>query len=475
MFGDFFKLIPERVQFEQFWFEIRKRNKWLIYLRYGAFLLLTSLIIGILILESIYENFHVSTFPLWIIAFSILIYNLIFHGIWNYLAKKRSWINAKHVDIHRKGFRSMHFSMIQILTDFMALMLFIYFTGGVETPLYVMFIFHVIIGSLFLPGPIMFLIITITLATTIVGSILELSGSIPHHSIAGLLDQQLYTNEAYLIVFFTIFGIALYLSIYLANSIAMRLYSRERALTDAYKQLEDAEKTKSKYVMSVVHDLKTPVSAVLTYLNMILGGNLGEIKDVFVKPLERSQARLKGAINIINDILYISQLKLESEPKDITDIDLHELIEEIYSEFSVIANSKNIDYSFEPFQQGIIIKGDRRQLKLAISNLVSNAVKYVRENGKIEVTTESNNKNIVISIADTGIGIPPQEKDKIFNDFYRSTISKKSGIEGTGLGMSIVTEVIRHLNGKIEIDSPSRLKISDELPGSEFRLIIPKV
>ncbi len=369
----------------------------------------------------------------------------------------------------------MHFALIQICTDFIALLLFIYFTGGVETPLYFFFIFHAIIGSLLLPGSVMSAIITGTVFVTVIGAVLEANGLIPHHAIEGLLPVPLYNHNVYLIMYFSFYVITIYLSIYLTNSIARELYNKQKSLTLAYRSLEEAKVSKQRYVMSVVHDLKTPIAAVITYISMLLEGTYGNLAEELKRPLVRSKKRLDSAINTINNILYISQLKLQSKIDELTDIDLGQLLEEIYSEMAILIKSKQIEYSFEcPENHTVVMKAERKLMKLALSNMVSNAYKYTEAGGRIKVAIYDDENSIQLLFADSGIGIPENEKNKIFQDFYRSSISKSKGIEGTGLGISIVVEVIERYRGKIEIKSPSGLSMGENKPGTEFLIKFPK-
>ncbi len=456
----FFTLAPERIQYQKFWKDIRKRNRWLILLRYGAFFLLSTLIIGIIIFQNIYGILtKEDIIPLIIIAASILFYNILFHFYWRFDREKRIRVFKIH---------GLRFSLFQICTDFLALMLFIYYTGGVESPLYVFFIFHVIIGSLFLPGRIINLIITITLAITCCGALLEYNGFILHHHINGWFQAGLYQNQIFVIVFFVFHSIALYFSIYLANSIARQLYQRERDLTIAYNDLQNAEKTKQKYVMSVVHDLKTPIAAAQTYLNMILDKTLGDIKDDQLRPLKRSQHRLENAIETINKVLQISRLKLGEESNETVSINVKDVIEEIYKEMRVLFESKNIHFDLVYNKEAdYTILAENELIKLALSNLLSNAHKYTHENGKVEVTLVIEDGKVIISVADNGIGIPESAKVKIFQEFYRTPLSKKDGVEGTGLGMSIVKNIVEKYKGSISFKSPSYLGDAEH-PGTEF-------
>jgi two-component system phosphate regulon sensor histidine kinase PhoR len=270
------------------------------------------------------------------------------------------------------------------------------------------------------------------------------------------------------------FAAGLYLATYLANTIARELYLRENRLAQTLKELEEAEKIKSQYVMTIVHDLKTPIAAAATYVNMIIDGTLGEIRQTQRKPLERIKARLDNAINTINDVLYISKLKAEANIEDVVSVDLIDVFNEIYDEMRVLIRTKNIDFNFDyDDKANFTIEAEKKLLKLALANLISNAVKYTEENGKILVKLKEGRQDIQITIADNGIGIPQQEQDKIFKDFYRSSISKSKGIEGTGLGLSFVKDVIERLNGTITFKSPSRLQ-SEGHPGTEFVIRLQK-
>lgn len=470
-----FTLVPERVQYPEFWVEIRRRNRWLIYLRYGAVLMLVLLTTGLTLLDNLSLNFRANTIPLWIIAFCILLYNLIFHRMWITMAKTRKWHLKSEAEYGRRRFTSMHFSLLQIVVDFIALLLFIYFSGSVETPLYIFFIFHVIIGSLLLPGAIMLLIVGLTIIITFTGALLECWGYIPHYQISGLLSVPLYNNIYYVLIYFSIVTISLFLSSYLANSIARQLYNRERMLSIAYKELEEAEKTKSRYVMSVVHDLKTPIAAASTYLNILLDGTLGNLQPQQIKPLERCKTRLSNAINIINDILHISQLKLEEKMEKPINVPICKVFSEISQEMQVLFKSKKINYSYTCEKQGeLFIKADYNLIRLAFSNLVSNAYKYTEDNGIVEISVDDKQDWVSITVADNGIGIPQAEIDKIFNDFYRSSISKKLDIEGTGLGLSLVKKIVDKYGGSITVQSPSYLKTDEKRPGTQFTLIFPK-
>jgi signal transduction histidine kinase len=118
--------------------------------------------------------------------------------------------------------------------------------------------------------------------------------------------------------------------------------------------------------------------------------------------------------------------------------------------------------------------GDKFLLTLAISNLIGNAIKYVDRKGIVEVSVDDEENEIIISVSDNGIGIPENELEKIFIEFFRSSRVDKNKQEGAGIGLAIVKQIIEKHNGKISVESPSRLA-SENKPGTCFKVQIPKM
>jgi signal transduction histidine kinase len=458
MKNNLFALTPRWIMFDQFWLSLKKRNLWLIYLRYGAVAMLLGMTFGSLFLPGI----SISTAPLTVIAVLLLAYNLLMH-------KTHDLIPPTYAKFH-----GLHFALIQIIADLLTLAFIIYFTGGVESPFFPIFIFHVIIGSLLLPAAYVSLICAGILTVMLGGAIAEIRGALPHHPVEGLLAIPLYTNQTYVILHFLVFTLTIFVSSYLANSISKELYLRERSLTNAYAKLENAERTKSRYVMSVVHDLKTPIAAVTTYLNMILERTFGPLTDEMERPLERSRVRLNGAITLINDILQLSQVKLTSKI-EVSEINLVLMIDEIYQEMRIMFMAKRVRFStWVNDREDLVIEAEPKLLRLALSNIISNAQKYTEENGAVEVHMKAIDDTVVIEVADSGIGIPENEISRVFEDFYRTTISKKKSFEGTGLGLSIVQQIVHQLHGTIRAESPSRLQADENRKGTAFFLSLPR-
>jgi signal transduction histidine kinase len=397
------------------------------------------------------------------ITLSILLYNLLLH------------LGERHIKSIAGQFNPLHLSVIQMLLDFVALFLLVHFTGGIETPLYMLFVFHMIIGSLILPGAIIYTVGTIVVLAF--GGIVfsEYYHLIPHYPIQGFLNAQLYTEFNYVVSIFTIFGFTMFISVYLAHGIAQQLYRMEQDLVESLDRLNVAEMEKQKYIVGIVHEIKTPLAAVHSYLNLILEKYLGPLDKKVEEKLMRASARSEEAINLINDVIKISRFKLFDQfVKE--EIQIEEVMSELANKHSINAETKKIKLVFDyKVKTNTIIVGDKFLLTLAISNLIGNAIKYVDKKGLIEVNIEDDDeKDIIISICDNGIGIPENEQEKIFKEFFRSSNVLKENHEGAGIGLSIVKEIIEKHEGKISVQSPSRLS-SKGRPGTCFKVQLPKL
>jgi signal transduction histidine kinase len=455
------RLVPTWAsQYEAFWDAIRKRNMWFIRLRYGAVLMLTTLILA----SEFFLGFkftQTQTFATSVITLSILFYNILLH------------VGKKHIKSIAEQFNPLHLSLIQIILDLCSLFLLFHFTGGIETPLYMLFVFHMIIGSLVLPGSIIYTVGTVVVLTF--GGIVfsEYYHIIPHYTIQGFLNTQLYIDFNYVVSIFTIFGFTMFISIYLANGIARQLYRIEQDLVESLDRLNVAELEKQKYIVGIVHEIKTPLTAVHSYLNLILQKFLGPLDGKVEDKLKRASARSEEAISLINDVIKISRFKLFDQFLK-EEIDVAEIMTQLADQHMAIAESKKVKLVFNYNRKSYTnLLGDKFLFTLAISNLIGNAIKYVDRKGLVQVSVDDEENEITISVCDNGIGIPEKELEKIFIEFFRSSRVDKGKQEGAGIGLAIVKQIIEKHNGKISVESPSRLA-SKNRPGTCFKVQIPK-
>lgn len=454
-------LIPSWAdKYVDYWETIRRRNLWLIELRYGAVIVL----FGFLILSELILGLSFSATQnriLFIINLVILLYNFFLHWVRKYL----KCIPGK--------FNPLHFSLVQMLLDMTALSLIVYYTGSIETPLFMLFVFHMIIGSLILPGRIMYAIAAGTILIfngAVFGEYLRI---IPHHNVNGLLEAPLYTNLKFIISYDVVFSFVMLVSVFLANKLAMQLYRIEQQLIESFDRLKSAETEKQKYIIGIVHEIKSPLAVVHSYLDVILNKFLGPVNPAIEHRLTRAKASSSEAIQMINDVLKISKLRLLDEISN-DDIELSKLLAETVGKLSVELKRKEIAIKFSDCRETKKkIKGDRFLLEIAFSNLLGNSIKYVEKKGEVEIIIKEDKRDIIIEFRDNGIGIPEKDLDKIFNDFYRASNIRQKEYEGSGLGLSIVKQIIERHGGRIHAESPSRLGTSSN-PGASFIVELPE-
>ena len=210
----------------------------------------------------------------------------------------------------------------------------------------------------------------------------------------------------------------------------------------------NAEKHRQAFTANVSHELKTPLQAIIGSAELMENG-IVKTDDLprFVGHIRKEASRL---LYLIDDIIRLSQLD-EGAEMDQEDVPLKQLAEDVCETLTDAAKLK--DVTLEVTGEDVVMHGVRRLLYEILYNLCDNAIKYNRAGGSVMVSVSQKTNEICVSVKDTGIGIPPEHQDKIFERFYRvdKSHSKQSG--GTGLGLSIVKHAVQYHHGKIVLES----------------------
>ena len=210
----------------------------------------------------------------------------------------------------------------------------------------------------------------------------------------------------------------------------------------------NAEKHRQAFTANVSHELKTPLQAIIGSAELMENG-IVKTDDLprFVGHIRKEASRL---LYLIDDIIRLSQLD-EGAEMDQEDVPLKQLAEDVCETLTDAAKLK--DVTLEVTGEDVVMRGVRRLLYEILYNLCDNAIKYNRAGGSVTVSVSQKTNEICVSVKDTGIGIPPEHQDKIFERFYRvdKSHSKQSG--GTGLGLSIVKHAVQYHHGKIVLAS----------------------
>ncbi len=219
----------------------------------------------------------------------------------------------------------------------------------------------------------------------------------------------------------------------------------------ALAQAERASREKSNFLAQVQHELRTPLNAVTGFAQLLEMGAEGPLTP-------RQQARIRQLLDagvhlsgLIDDLLDLSTAELGKMTVDMRACRLDEILAEAAAHLQVQAASRQVAIRL-PLEPGPTVWADPRRLTQVFSNVLSNAVKYNRDGGTVEVSLSSGESGVLVSIADTGIGMTPLQMDRLFEPFQRMGM-EHSSIQGTGLGLALCQQLMQLMNGSIAIDS----------------------
>lgn len=242
---------------------------------------------------------------------------------------------------------------------------------------------------------------------------------------------------------------------------------RTELLRQSQKLKEEKAQLQRQFVTFVSHQLKSPLAAVQQYLDVLNHLEESPKKELIQKDwINRSSTRIREMISIINDWLMLTKLECKELFVDSSKITLQKLIDQIFESVREEADKNQLSLINE-IPDNFNLKIPEKCFTMIFSNLIANAIKYNKSKGKVTVNAEEHEDSILISVQDTGIGIPEDKKEMIFEDFYRIKNEKLKDIPGTGLGLSICKKIITELFGRITVSST-------ENNGSTFTVILPK-
>jgi len=264
------------------------------------------------------------------------------------------------------------------------------------------------------------------------------------------------------------------------NELVTRLKTGVAQHVSAHKELAQA---KSDFVTIASHQLRTPLSIIKWYIDYMASGDAGKLspeQERYLKEVYKSNERLIELVNALLDVsrIDVGTFSIEPEPTDII-----ERAESALQRFMGEIKAKQIILEKE-YDKFPLLKLDPRLTKIVFQNIISNAVKYTPEGGRIRLVVKKTERDIYIKCSDSGIGIQREDQPKMFTKLFRSDPAKKIESVGTGLGLYIVKAVIEKSGGKIWIQSPSlellidkevkdKKPIDQKFPGTTIHITIP--
>lgn len=231
-------------------------------------------------------------------------------------------------------------------------------------------------------------------------------------------------------------------------------------------QMKASETYRREFIGNVSHELKTPIFNIQGYILTLLDGGLYD-EEVNMKYLKRTSKSVDRMINIVDDLEVITRLETEETQLEIGEFNIVELAKDVLDQLELKANESKIVLSIQKEILTEFVVGDIDKIQQVFANLMSNSIKYGKEGGRTEVRFFDMNENILIEIADDGIGISEMDLPRLFERFYRVDKNRSRKIGGTGLGLAIVKHIIEAHNQTINVRSTIDV-------GSTFSFILEK-
>ncbi len=239
---------------------------------------------------------------------------------------------------------------------------------------------------------------------------------------------------------------------YLATVASHGSIALENAL--AYAALRDLDATKRKFILTVTHELRSPVGVVRSLLRTLAGGYAGVLTDVQADMIARALRRTDFLQTLIDDLLDLAAGKAGLHIEEAAQpINLNQLVARVVERYIVPAEEKHLTLQLQLPDVPLHILGVAEQLDRAFNNLISNAVKYTPAGGRVLVRLQEMEMQAQCTISDTGIGIPEEAQAHLFEEFYRAPNAKAQVKEGTGLGLVITKDILTRYNCTIRVKS----------------------
>lgn len=427
------------------------------------FLAAVAVVLGALFAEFIVGIEHLNVLGLIVLAAILFCCNTV-----TYLITRRYHGNYELADLHRQFIILV--MDVTIAIDFLCLTVAIWLVGGSQSPFQAFFIFHVIIASVLLSPRATFgyaLFGYALFAGLVIGTWI---GCIPAHYPAGAVP--LATGEApdgrYIVTVLTVQGLLVTFSALLLTYLMRLLRDGARQLRETARELDSLSKQRRDFLQLALHNLRAPVGAVSMLMSNLQGGYGGTLSEQQRAWVDRSQHRLSELTAFLRDLESLALLEAGDLDKYMQPVDLRGLLESVVEENRDLAQQHRHMLTLETEDGLRPVRGVPRLIREAVVNFITNAIKYTLDGGRITVRALNRGGQVRVEVVDTGVGIPPEDLQRLFQEFVRvhRTHAAVAKVPGSGLGLVIVRRIAEAHGGRIE----ARSEVNK---GSVFALELP--
>jgi signal transduction histidine kinase len=395
-------------------------------------------------------NLAVNYEKIWSLLAALALINIIYFAISRWI-KELSFI-SELVILH-----------IHIIADLIFLTLILHYSGGIENPIYLFYLFHVIISSIILPGliPIGFATFVVFLFASLI--YLEYNQLIPHYCI---FNSTLHENVVAIYLILIVFIITVYVTAYICSTFMQIYRNSKRQIDEQHRQLIELDKQKSQFFKFTSHELKAPLIAIKSSIDGLVKILSKRLDDKNLDLLKRASKRTAQMLDILKELLELSKNSLTAEKEKEEAVDVLLVLDQVIQRERPLGEEKNLTFNIQLVSERIIIQGQVNDFDKIFANLLTNAIRYTPRNGSITISSRVKGNILTINFQDSGIGIAEKDLSSIFKEFYRSENAKKVVSFGTGLGLPLVKQKVEYYKGTIEVQSNIN-------SGSTFRINLP--
>ena len=249
--------------------------------------------------------------------------------------------------------------------------------------------------------------------------------------------------------------------------IIKRGLEKRQLIRETERLREEKKKIEENFITMVTHQLRSPLTTVQQYFEVILGGITGEVAPKQKEMMGRARNKIKGLLELIDDWLEMARISKDQMVNRFKPVDLIPILSGIIEFMKPAAQEKQISLHMEPRTDLPRIQGDDETLEQLFANIISNAITYNRPGGKVQIKVREEDDSLVVEISDTGIGIAEKDISFLFDQFYRIKREETQHIKGTGLGLHIAKKIVDAHDGIIKVSSVLNA-------GTTFSIFLPK-
>lgn len=416
-----------------------RRAYWLIRLRWLA---IAGVVMAVFFADSIIK-IPLAVMPLYCIAVMLGIYNSAVLILLNHITGKRH--DSPHPAVK-------WIIVFQMCADLFFLTLLLHFSGGIENPFVVYFVFHMILASILLSPAESYLQATLGTGLLMLMTLLEYKGFVGHYFLEGFIPADVHTEGFYLFSKVGILSSAFYLVVFMTSSIAVQLRKQEEGYRLANIELETKDRVKDEYVARVTHDIKGHLAAIQSCLDVLQMGAAGPLNEKQQEFADRGSKRTRSLVGFVKSLLKLTRMRMANQT--VAEIfDMNKIIGNAVAAVEIRAQEKSIQLSANIPDNIGDMTGSMLSIEELITNMLLNAIKYTPKGGLVAIKADISGDFFKIEISDTGIGIPGDEIGHVFEEFYRASNARKTEKDGTGLGLAIAKQIVNRHGGVISAKS----------------------